>query len=358
MKSLAFYPSPNAVSSVLASAGDYTVLLSDLSPYQKASIFSISPHSLGKEVEAVAISPDGSILVSGGRDGLVVLMTLSLPSLFPDRDNTISSRLRNYRVVLSQIFDSTEDLAEEMSQISASEGDPMTGSSSEDLLLETDEVQKRYHDSKQIQFYNRERIHRKNEATARESRKNRTEKKPVDLPTMIAHLSSIRSSLVKEQLSSSDSEEDVISELQDQQKKLNSLIDVAQKVSKYSQITEKTSVQDKVPKPRYSLLPMETPDVIRDHRKFFEDRQNYDGTDGDGDNSDSESSQSGHYYMKPLTSLDCSLETKDFITTSTGTEQALLDSNCFPSLASSQEQSFGKELGSGDESDDIPLSVI
>lgn len=66
---------------LLASAGDFTVRLSDPRPDQKTYITHLSPHAAGKEVEAVDISSDGTLLASGGRDGVVVLTTLLTPTL-------------------------------------------------------------------------------------------------------------------------------------------------------------------------------------------------------------------------------------------------------------------------------------
>ena len=77
VKSVAFnQPSVNLPTPILASAGDYTVKLSDPRPNMKSDILSISPHEFGKEVETVDISRDSSLLASGGRDGIIVLSTL------------------------------------------------------------------------------------------------------------------------------------------------------------------------------------------------------------------------------------------------------------------------------------------
>ena len=84
VKSIAFNPnSDNVAVQILASAGAYSVRLSDPRPTQKADILSLSPHTPGKEVEAVAISPDGSTLASGGRDGQLIFMSLNIPSFVP-----------------------------------------------------------------------------------------------------------------------------------------------------------------------------------------------------------------------------------------------------------------------------------
>ena len=126
VKSLAFNPSSDAAMPLLASAGDYTLLLSDPRPTQKAELLSLSPHTLGKEVEAVDISPDGSFLVSGGRDGLLVCMNLSAPSLHPQLiDISVAGKLRHSLSLLDQSSESNsiEDQAEGISQASTSEGD-------------------------------------------------------------------------------------------------------------------------------------------------------------------------------------------------------------------------------------------
>lgn len=334
---------------ILASAGDYTLLLSDPRPTQKAEILTLTPHSPGKEVEAVGISPDGSLLVSGGRDGLLVFMTLSVPSLRPQlHDNSVSSKLRNSIALLDQSFDtnSLEDQAEAISQASTSEGDLSVAASRENILLDS---------ALKPQGYP------KKEYNARMSRQRRAEKKVVDLPSMIAHLSaSVRGSVLEEQPSSSDSEEEEDEE-QESQKKISNLVHVAQKVDKFSQITKKTSVQEmlhKAPEPRLSLLPDSVPETIKEKRKFFQSREVSEGTDGhiedykdenyDGyssllpgepDGSDSEQ-ESGGYAMR---SGDSRARAREDIT----------------ALISSRQHSFTDELGSGDEYyDDVPFSMI
>lgn len=338
VKSLAFNPSTNTVLPILASAGDYTILLSDPRPTQKSEILTLSPHTLGKEVEAVGISPDGSLLISGGRDGLLVFMNLSVPSLRPHllRENSISTKIRHSISILDQSVEtnSTEDQAEAISQASTS--DLSVGASRESIPLDGG-LQERPQD-KVVPH------------SARISRKRRTEKKVVDLPTMIAHLSaSVRTSMLEEQLSSSDSEDDMEKE---SHKKISSLVHVAQKVDKFSQFARKTSVQEmlhKAPEPKRSLLPANVPETIKEKKKYFETRKTtkvedtdgaeyYDGYSsllpGEPDESDSDE-EAGEYAMK----LEGSA--REDIT-------ALIDS---------RQHSFTDELGSGDDYDDI-VSMI
>lgn len=81
VKSLCFGPqASNASIPVLASAGDFQVILSDPRPSHKASLLSLRAHEPGKEVEAVSVSSDGSLLASGGRDGKIVLTSLLNPA--------------------------------------------------------------------------------------------------------------------------------------------------------------------------------------------------------------------------------------------------------------------------------------
>jgi hypothetical protein len=279
VKSLAFNPNVNTAVPVLASAGDSTVLLSDPRPTQKAELLSLSPHTPGKEVEAVGISPDGSLLVSGGRDGLLALLTLSVPVLSQQNHNdSVSSKLRNSQNFLERSFDngSTEDLAEAVSQASTSEGDLSVAASRENISQEA----ARKEESKQYQQQQQRQQPHTQSQSARVSRQKRAQKKVVDLPTMIAHLSASVCGSVME--GSSDSEEETEDADIETQNKISSLIGVSQKVSKFSQITKKTSVQELrhgVPEPRLSLLPNDVPETIKEKREFFKSREALDSNE-------------------------------------------------------------------------------
>lgn len=246
-----------------------------------------------------------------------------------------------------ELFGSVDSLIEAMSQTSAS--DLMTSSGTEDLIslrglpkdsplseAEQKQLLDNSADYSSRKAHSRESIKlkaRRKELNARESRQKRTEKKLVDLPTMIAHLStSMSGSVMHELSSSSDSseEEEEKEEQSSQQKKLNALIDVAQKVNTFSQIETKALVPDsenKVPEPRLSLLQEDTPVAIRERREFLETGKSQDDDKGEEEllyDSDGDSSEyhSGRYSTK-------------------------------------SPDSFAENLGSGDGYyDDVPLSMI
>ena len=360
VKSLSFNPNTDAVVPVLASAGDYSLRLSDPRPSQKAEVLSLTPHTPGKEVEAVDISPDGSLVVSGGRDGVLVFLTLSIPSLRPQLsvDSSVSEKLRNSQTILERSFDhdSLEDLNEAVSQASTSEGDLSLAASREDILLETTEKTLEH-----LSLSSNRQAGRapKREITARASRMKRAEKKVVDLPSMIAHLSaSVRQSMIEEQVSSSDSEGELTQEERDAQK-ISALIGVAQKVDKYSQFTKKTAVEDVVnnaPNPRLSLLPDSVPETIKDKRKFFESKTASESTDGQGMESPLESD-----YYKVYTGYSSLIEPGEVDDSDTEEGDQSGGSYAFnsPLQSASRQRSFA-EIGSEEEyyGDDIPFSMI
>ena len=341
VKSLAFNPSTDAAVPVLASAGDFTLRLSNPRPTHETELLSLTPHTLGKEVEAVGISPDGSLIVSGGRDGVLVFLTLSIPSLRPQLsvDSSISEKLRNSQNILERSFDhdSMEDLHEAVSQASMSEGDLSLAASREDILIETGQ--------RNISGSNKEISPHRKEISARASRLKRTEKKVVDLPSMIAHLSaSVRASIIEEQLSSSESEDEAVLEEREAQK-ISALIGVAQKVDKYSQIATDQEVVQKAPDPRLSLLPENAPEAIQEKRRFFESK--LDSTDGQG-------TESPLGYCNEYSGYSSLMEPDENSDTEGGSYA--LDSQ----LQSTTRQRSFAEIGSEEEyyEDDIPFSMI
>ena len=351
VKSLSFNPNTDAVVPVLASAGDFTLRLSDPRPSQTTELLSLSPHTLGKEVEAVGISPDGSLIVSGGRDGNLVFLTLSIPSLRPQLsvDSSVSEKLRNSQTILERSFDhdSLEDLNEAVSQASTSEGDLSLAASREDIILDQRPLKHQSGPSQQAG------THRK-EVSARTSRMKRTQKKVVDLPSMIAHLSaSVRESMIEEPRSSSDSEDGE----ENQAQKISSLIGVAQKVDKYSQIAKKTGIQEnqthRAPAPRTSLLPETAPEAIKEKRKFFESKIAYEGTDG----TDGQGSEGPMDYYNEYNGYSSLMEPGDQEDDDSDTEDG--GSYTLDLQPGSRQRSFA-EIGSEEEfyGDDIPFSMI
>ena len=215
---------------VLASAGGDRLCLSDPRPSHRADILAVSMHNEGKEVEAVAISPDGSLLVSGGRDGLIVLMTLMVPSIMPrsesNNTNLTSSVLRKSRAVRdrSYIYDVTLD--EDIPRVfedEAEEDDMMFSwqeveEMADQFLLEPKKMEKK---TSVNRMKRRSRFEekitelpdyatvRKKGTSARNARERRARGKSYDIPTMVAHLSAaIRAYGPEEPKSSSESEEE------------------------------------------------------------------------------------------------------------------------------------------------------
>ncbi len=226
VKGLAFNPhTQNVALPVLASVGGFTVRLSDPRPNQKANILTLTPHTRGKEVETVAISPDGSLLVTGGRDGLVVLMTLFVPSIMPRSEsmNSTSSNLRRSRVIRdrSYIYDITAEneipleIDEEQDLEAELELEALDQILSEPTRKPMAERQTSFTRMKRMSRLDEKEAElpdyatvRKKGVTARAARGKRFKEKPVDIPTMVAHLSAAVRAYGPEEPSSSESEDD------------------------------------------------------------------------------------------------------------------------------------------------------
>ena len=225
VKSLAFNPhTENVAVPVLASAGGPKLCLSDPRPSHRADILSVSLHKPGKEVEAVAVSPDGSLLVSGGRDGLIVIMTLMVPSIIPRSEShytsLTSSVLRKSRAIRerSYIYDATadEDIPPEEENEEEEEGN-LTVEETDQFILEpvkTEKV-KSYHrmkrrnrfEEKETELADYATVRKKKFVSAKTARERRTKGKSYDIPTMVAHLSAaVRVYGPEEPDSSSESE--------------------------------------------------------------------------------------------------------------------------------------------------------
>ena len=306
MKSVAFNPhSQNVALPVLASAGDFTVHLSDPRPTQKADLLTLSPHLPGKEVEAVDISPDGSMLVSGGRDGMLVLMTLFVPSLVPHTDGqfqtSISSVLRKSRHLRdrSYIYDATaDDISEVSSELFGSRDDLQAELEADalDSILANKYTSEADGDSsrisalakmkrmsrlgeKEVDLGDHATVKRKG-PSARASREKRIKEKEVDIPTMIAHLAATtRAYGPEEPASSSSSESEEEDEHPAPQDQKDLLINVSSRVSKFTGLNRRSSVQEAIMKPppqRLSLLPDEAVGKLKDRRGAFEKQGNDD----------------------------------------------------------------------------------
>ena len=221
VKSLCFNPqTENVALPVLASAGDYSVFLSDPRPNSKATILSLNPHDAGKEVEAVSISPDGSLLASGGRDGMIVLMTLFVPSLLPRTAGTTPSsaakkqeRGRMHRSYIKEFnsFEANERASDEELEVEreAQELDDIltTPQSLSQKQLAT-RLKRRSRADVKITELNDYATVRKRGISAKRSRKRRTKGKSFDIPSVVAHLSANTKAYGPEEPSSDESDDE------------------------------------------------------------------------------------------------------------------------------------------------------
>ena len=223
VKSVVFNPrTDNVAVPILASAGDFTLRLSDPRPSQRADILTLKPQSQGKEVEAIAISPDGSLLVSGGRDGLVVLFNLLVPTIMPRSESSTyssssfvrKSRALHDRSYIHDAINEDVDNFEEEEDIEAE----IEAEALDDILTQPKKAPK-----KQTSFTRLKRRSRVEEketelsshATVRKkgrdaklSRGKRIVGKQFDIPTMVAHLSATVRAYGPEDPSSSESDEE------------------------------------------------------------------------------------------------------------------------------------------------------
>ena len=168
-------------------------------------------------MEAVSISPDGSLLVTGGRDGLLILMNLQIPSVLPVTDSG------NTKVTLSAtVRHSCEVLEESLKHLNP----PEEISHTEEDLSEATEADIQNEPKQRIRYddimsENKPDLDAGRVIQRRISGSNerRIKEKVVDIPTMIAHLSA-RASFIEEPSSSSgessdyDSEEDTEGQFQ------------------------------------------------------------------------------------------------------------------------------------------------
>ena len=190
---------------VLSSAGGYTVNVSDPRPGYKSNILKpIYPHEPGKEVESVRISPDGSLLASGGRDGNIVLMTLMVPRLLPSF--TGRGRIMDYKQKQRKSRDGStfiKDMShrEDEDEIAVEELDELDDILSSPLKKEVEQNVARLKRlsrtaAKEMELVEHSTV--KKTATAKSSRKKRVASgKNIDLPTMIAHLASNKPGIIE-----------------------------------------------------------------------------------------------------------------------------------------------------------------
>ena len=285
VKSLAFNPhTENVAVPVLASAGGDRLCLSDPRPSHRADILSVSLHKQGKEVEAVAVSPDGSLLVSGGRDGLVVLMTLMVPSIVPRSQShytsLTSSVLRKSRVLRdrSYIYDATadEDIPPELEEEEEDESwqeetdyFPLELKKTEKVTSYNRMKRRSRFEEKDTELPDYATVRKKKVVSAKTARERRTKGKSYDIPTMVAHLSAaVRVYGPVEPESSSESEAERENRSPEPQlPPPDTKVDILSHIKAWSNPESISSLPP--PRKKISILP-EVAGKAKTRREFFE----------------------------------------------------------------------------------------
>lgn len=177
---------------VLVSAGGFNVNISDPRPSYKANIISLSLHDIGKEVEAVTVSPDGTLIASGGRDGNIILMTLMVPRVVPSfsgRGNVMDKqrKIKKHSFIkdITHIDEDDEDAVEELNELD----DILSSPLQQEVEQNVSRLKRLGRTAtKEVELQDHSTI--KKNVNARSSRKKRATEKDIDLPTMVAHLTS------------------------------------------------------------------------------------------------------------------------------------------------------------------------
>lgn len=204
VKSVCFNPqTKNTALPLLASAGGLSVQLSDPRPSHRSNILTLTPHAVKKEVECVTISPDGSLIASGGRDGMVVLMTLFVPSVVPRSANNLSHRrglLKSRKTPKKDTNLGDDGVDADLEEL--------------DMILRAPDPLESQHNISRLKRISRTAVKTveleeygaaaKKGVIARKSRGKRVEGKVIDIPTMVAHLSATARAYGPEEPSSSD----------------------------------------------------------------------------------------------------------------------------------------------------------
>jgi len=217
---------------VLASVGEYSLKVWDPRPSSPGQpLVSLSLHQPGKEIEAVAISPDGSLIATGARDGNIILMTLFVPTILPRTDSEIKRELHK------KTFRSSFHLARQESFSKLGKAEPeITDLALDQMMAEPKLPQniqlKRIHSRLKRRTRTAEKdleldqeptaaTTEKEKVNLRISRKNRVKVKSVDLPDMIMYLAMKATAYKPEVFSDSDSGDDQERDKLQQRQKTN-----------------------------------------------------------------------------------------------------------------------------------------
>ena len=229
IKSVTFnYNTHNVAVPVLASAGDYSLKVWDLRPTNLGHpLVSLSLHQPGKEVEAVAISPDGSLVATGARDGIVILMTLFVPTILPRTDSEIKRELHkkafrsSFRLARQDSFSKSGQVEPEITDFALDQmiADPKLPQNTQLKRIHSRLKRRTRTTEKDLEIDKDTTAMEKEKVNLRKSRKNRAKVKSIDLPDIITYLATKVTAYKPEVFSDSDSGDDQVMGQGQQQKK-------------------------------------------------------------------------------------------------------------------------------------------
>ena len=170
----------------------------------------------------MAISPDGSLLASGGRDGMIVLMTLFVPSLLPrSADTSLVDRKQRQqqRVWIDRSYIKDFNKVEEFEEEELDEDFDAEREAEElDSILTSTQVLTEQQKAIRLKRKSRAAVKlaelddhatvRRKGTSAKSSRKKRTKGKAFDIPSMVAHLSASAKAYGPEEPETSEDSDD------------------------------------------------------------------------------------------------------------------------------------------------------
>ena len=229
VKSVTFnHNTHNVAIPVLATAGDYSVKVWDPRPTSLGHpLVTLSLHQPGKEVEAVAISPDGSLVATGARDGIVILMTLFVPTILPRTDSEINRELHkktfrnSFRLARQESFSKSGKVESEITDFALDQmmAEPKLPQNTQLKRIHSRLKRRTRTTEKDLEINEEATVTEKEKVNVRKSRKNRARVKSIDLPDMIMHLAAKVTAYKPEVFSDSDSGDDQVKDKIPQQKK-------------------------------------------------------------------------------------------------------------------------------------------
>ena len=229
VKSVTFnYNTHNVAVPVLASAGDYSLKVWDVRPTNLGHpLVSLALHQPGKEVEAVAISPDGSLVATGARDGVVILMTLFVPTILPRTDSEIKRELHkkafrnSFRLARQDSFSKSGQVEPEITDFALDEmiAEPKLPQNTQLKRIHSRLKRRTRTSEKDLEIDKDTTAVEKEKVNLRKSRKNRAKVKSIDLPDIITYLATKVTAYKPEVFSDSDSDDDQLKGKGQQQKK-------------------------------------------------------------------------------------------------------------------------------------------